>query len=328
MAAQKDIIEILLIEDDEDHAELTIAVLAKHNENYKVDWVKNRLTGLDKLKQKSYNLILLDFILPGVDGLTFLDAFASRNISTPVIMVTGVGSEHIAVEAFRKGVTDYIIKSVNYLDSLPILVDGALKRAEHKVKVKTTVVKSIESTTNLVKSLQDEYKVGADPFPEQTIVLQYDTSTIKNSCYLIKDATRVNTFLAFKALINRGHQGLCITRITPNKITESYGINNVEFKWLSTHCNEDWCISPTNLFKISNIIRKFMNRNKSAVVLLEGLEYLVTQNNFIKILRLTQTFSEYAYLFNGTILIPIDLLSLEEKEIRLLARETTELKLD
>ena len=71
-----------------------------------------------------------------------------------------------------------------------------------------------------------------------------------------------------------------------------------------------------------------MEENESPVVLLDGLEYLITQHNFNSILKLIQTLSEYSYLFGGAIFIPMDPYTIEAKEMRLLSQETTELALD
>src|SRR5207248_5915065 len=66
------------------------------------------------------DLVVLDHRLPGTSGLDLLPVIAERGPS--VVMVTGMGSEGLAVEAMRRGAVDYIVKDESYLDILAEVV--------------------------------------------------------------------------------------------------------------------------------------------------------------------------------------------------------------
>ena len=72
-------------------------------------------------------IILLDYSMPEKTGLEVLEEVKSKDPSIPVIMITGYGSEKVAVEAFRKGAVDYIIKPFDP-KILPNVIDRALKK--------------------------------------------------------------------------------------------------------------------------------------------------------------------------------------------------------
>ncbi len=110
---------ILLVEDNIDHVILTKESLKQSEVNFKVDAVTNLDECLEKLEQNSYDTILLDYSLPKGDGLALLDKINEKHYHTPVIMVTGQGDETIAVEAMKKGASDYVVKSKDYLVTLP-----------------------------------------------------------------------------------------------------------------------------------------------------------------------------------------------------------------
>jgi GAF domain-containing protein/CheY-like chemotaxis protein len=67
-------------------------------------------TGLAYIREKKPDLVMLDFNLPEMTGIDVLQQMAKESISTPVILMTGYGSELSAIEAFRLGAKDYLIK--------------------------------------------------------------------------------------------------------------------------------------------------------------------------------------------------------------------------
>ncbi len=67
-------------------------------------------TGLAYIREKKPDLVMLDFNLPEMTGLDVLQQMAKESISTPVVLMTGYGSELSAIEAFRLGAKDYLIK--------------------------------------------------------------------------------------------------------------------------------------------------------------------------------------------------------------------------
>jgi len=73
---------------------------------------KDGKTGLDLLKKQTVSLMLLDLQLPDMSGLDVLHQLVREGLSVPTILVTAEGSEQIAVESFRLGVQDYLIKPV------------------------------------------------------------------------------------------------------------------------------------------------------------------------------------------------------------------------
>jgi len=110
---------VLIVDDDPDHRYLaqrrleTTGIEVKMAAN-----AEEALAALDGV-----DLVLLDHRLPGTTGLDLLPVIVGRGPS--VVMVTGMGSEDLAVEAMRRGAVDYIVKDTRYLDILTEVVHRA-----------------------------------------------------------------------------------------------------------------------------------------------------------------------------------------------------------
>jgi diguanylate cyclase (GGDEF)-like protein len=112
--------KLLIIEDDPDQRELIQETLQDHFGKGTVVAVGSRAQALAQ-DLSSFGLILSDYNLPDSTGIELLQEIRSR-CATPVIMVTGENVGHIAIEAIRKGATDYVVKTGDYLLTIPLIV--------------------------------------------------------------------------------------------------------------------------------------------------------------------------------------------------------------
>ncbi|KAA8995757.1 response regulator transcription factor [Affinibrenneria salicis] len=101
---------ILIIEDDADAAGVLDAYLTR--ENYEVTVVGDGLAGLEYAQRQKPDLILLDVMLPGMNGTEILAA-VRRKSDTPIIMVTAMGDAPDKIGALRYGADDYVVKPYN-----------------------------------------------------------------------------------------------------------------------------------------------------------------------------------------------------------------------
>jgi DNA-binding NtrC family response regulator len=101
----------ILVVDDERNI-LTSVSRALGLEGYDVEVAGSAEVALDKIGEQSFDAILLDVQLPGIDGLQMLDELRGRSIATPVIMMSGHGTIEVAMEAIRRGADDFIEKPI------------------------------------------------------------------------------------------------------------------------------------------------------------------------------------------------------------------------
>jgi len=112
---------VLLIDDDPDQAEMVSEYL-RMSGFQQVDWVGDLHSLWDKLQTQAFDIMLLDYVLPDGTGLDALAGMAERELNIPVVMVTGQGDERVAVQALQRGAADYLIKTGDYLLTLPSLI--------------------------------------------------------------------------------------------------------------------------------------------------------------------------------------------------------------
>jgi two-component system response regulator HydG len=102
------VMRVLVVDDEEAIQEALAAWLGK--EGYQVDTAGGGEEALQKLEQCLYDLYLLDIKMPGMDGLELLARLKERQPEAAVIMITAHGSIQTAVEAMKKGASDYLCK--------------------------------------------------------------------------------------------------------------------------------------------------------------------------------------------------------------------------
>lgn len=115
---------ILVIEDNPDVADLLVHDILPEL-GYVARSAASAEEALESIPHCRPDLLVLDFSLPGMDGLALLRILAERKIEVPAILVTAHGSETVAVDAFRLGVCDYLTKPFQ-LDQLVRAVERAL----------------------------------------------------------------------------------------------------------------------------------------------------------------------------------------------------------
>lgn len=101
--------KILLVEDDKPIA--TALKLKLEDSGYDVVYAEDGAIALDSLKDETFNLILLDLIMPNVDGFEVLEKMKEQNITTPVIILSNLGQDEDIKKAKELGAEDYFIKT-------------------------------------------------------------------------------------------------------------------------------------------------------------------------------------------------------------------------
>ena len=118
---------VLVVEDSDSACDLIRDFL--ESKGYDVFLSRTGEDALAKVRELKPDVMLLDIVLPGIDGMEVLRRVRQFNDKIGIIMVTGINDEREAKEALKKGADNYLTKSINfdYLE-MCLLVDLAMRK--------------------------------------------------------------------------------------------------------------------------------------------------------------------------------------------------------
>jgi two-component system NtrC family response regulator len=117
----------LLIVDDDDAFRLALES-AMTDSGYVVESCDSGEAAINLLRASHFDVVILDYRMPGISGLNVLQWMHEQKMETPVIMLTAVGSESLVVEAMKFGAYDYFAKDTIDIFHLPIAINSAYER--------------------------------------------------------------------------------------------------------------------------------------------------------------------------------------------------------
>ncbi len=129
-------LKILLVDDDEDDAFLTRTLLTEiESFQFELDWESKYECALAAVASNAHHIYLFDYRLGGHTGLELLRHAIEQGVTAPIVMLTGLGSETIAVETMRSGAADYIPKGTLSRDALERIITNCVEKHTLRVTI-------------------------------------------------------------------------------------------------------------------------------------------------------------------------------------------------
>src|SRR5581483_4291830 len=185
--------KILVVDDEPDIRDSLQFLLC--GEGYAVDLAQNGSEGIQKMSSRSYDLVLLDLMMPDRSGMDVLEEVRERDRDTPIFMITAYGSVEAAVNALKLGANDYFSKPWDN-EKLLIEIDRmiARRRLEHENKHLKRALKQRYSFPNIIGKSERMVRlldlVGHVAASRSTILITGETGTGKE---LIAKAIHANS---------------------------------------------------------------------------------------------------------------------------------------
>jgi hypothetical protein len=137
--------------------------------------------------------------------------------------------------------------------------------------------------------------------------------------YLVKEKRPNIAFAVFNEAMSHGAKGMLVVREHPNRLRQIHSFTATKILWLTRRVGVDY-IDPTELSLLSLEITKFVGTAQKSVVLLEGIEYIITQNDFESVLRFVNHLHDFVLAHDSAVIIVIDPRVLSTRELALLER--------
>lgn len=171
--------------------------------------------------------------------------------------------------------------------------------------------------------LKFKYNLSANGEEEAPFPIKYEIQ--KGGSFVVYEKMYNKSFEIFKDLVTHNISGLAVTRTPPDSIKKSYSLEKTPFIWLSKVEGTN-TISPLYLNSILTLIKDFISQGKDSVVILEGIEYLASQNSFDIVLKFIQALKDLVLVQNSRLIVPLNRDTFTHKEIILIEKELHVLK--
>lgn len=174
--------KILIVDDDDGHRQMLKVLL--EDWGYKIDEAQDGAIAVEKCKEKSFSLVLMDIRMPKMNGLEALQEIKSYNPAMPVLIMTAFSAIETAVEAIKEGAYDYLTKPLDF-DKLKISLKNIFDYSslvEENVNLSDSLKKSqagsdiVGSSEALSKTLEMVHTIAPS---EATVLITGESGTGK-----------------------------------------------------------------------------------------------------------------------------------------------------
>ncbi|MBI3011882.1 MAG: GGDEF domain-containing response regulator [Candidatus Omnitrophica bacterium] len=141
-------IRVLVVEDDANYANLLTAALSGETARiFQVEWVETLQAGLAHLANSSTDVVLLDLFLPGSNGLDTFERVRMHAPEVPIVVLTVLDDDAVALEAVRQGAQDYLVKGQVPAERLSRVIGYAIER--HRMQTTLQGLSLVDELTRL-----------------------------------------------------------------------------------------------------------------------------------------------------------------------------------
>ncbi len=116
MVEGQKMIKVLMVDDNTEHINLCAEYLPK--DEFQLEPALTAGEALEKLKDSGFDIIVLDYALPDMNGIELMKKIKPLGLRVPIIMVSAYDDPDLSFEAIRAGACDYVVKTFQYYEAL------------------------------------------------------------------------------------------------------------------------------------------------------------------------------------------------------------------
>jgi len=186
-------IRILLVEDNRDFAKLVEVFLRKYEfGQFEIIWKENGQEALEELENgETFDVVLMDYFLPGQNGLEVTRAIRERRIDVPVVFLTVNKDFDLAVELMKIGVEDYLVKEEVSTPVLPKTLLNVIEQKKLKEQLTALEIsqKRLEAIQELVVRISQDVRLPLESMRKtiDLLVAEHGAGNLKTYITIIND---------------------------------------------------------------------------------------------------------------------------------------------
>jgi DNA-binding response OmpR family regulator len=271
---------------------------------------------LDKVASEQPDLVLLDINMPDMDGWTVLRKLKEVGATEKLKVMMLTATTEIGTDIFglQDVVSGYIRKPFNNLELTERL--KAILETPSQIVIEPEVKKQSSFSKMFTKVLPTRTPPAGMEKAKRS-AKQYELR--KGFGYIVKEAKPEKSFDIFVDQVTHNIQGLCVTRQHPTTIRKTWMLEKTPIIWLSNQLGKVY-VNPTNIGILSDTIIRFVEKSGDSVVIVDGIEFLIVNNDFEKVLRMMHHIVEAVMEYKSTLIISVDPRTLSVREMALLER--------
>jgi DNA-binding response OmpR family regulator len=269
---------------------------------------------LEKIVSDKPDLVLLDINMPDMDGWTVLRTLKEKGLTENVKIMMLTATTEIGTDIFglQDVVSGYIRKPFNN-DELAarlreVLGDQPPMKEEPKVEKDRKPFFSMRRKKDEQDSTMEVARSSAKVYELR-----------RGFSYLVKETKPHKSFEIFVDQVTHNIQGLCVTRQHPTILRKEWGLEKSPIIWLSNQLGKVY-VNPSNIGILSDTIIRFVEKSGDSVILIDGVEFLIVNNDFDKVLRMIHHITEAVMENRSRLIVSIDPRTMETRELALLER--------
>ncbi|MDY6865713.1 MAG: PAS domain S-box protein, partial [Halobacteriota archaeon] len=190
----------------------------------------------------------------------------------------------------------------------------------------TALIEEGSETRGMIVTLKDLSEISGliiKPVEEESIDTELEYDLDAGIIYFIDSEDTNPSYNIFIDLVRHGKPGLCVTRQNSRRIKKEYDLLKTPVIWLTRNeIDTMTCIHPSDIFtKLQSTLVNFIKDAKDGIILIDGLEYLISQNDFGMVLKFIQAINDDLMISSSRLLIHLDSNAVEKREFHSLKKE-------
>ncbi len=277
--------KILIVDDNEDVREIVSEIVRSIDQEPVL--ASGGLEGLRLAEEVMPDLVILDINMPDMDGWNVLRRMKEDGLTDhmKVMMLTATADIGADIFGLQDVIYGYIRKPFDNTELAERLLEAIDGKAESALLTK----------------------------------LSRDMMVRAGYSYVVRERKPIRSYDMFVDVVASGVQGLCVSRDHPQLIRQQYDLETVPIIWLSNKLGKAY-VNPANIGILKDTIVRFVEKADDSVVLINGIEFLMVNNDFNKVIRMVHHVTEAVMEKRSRLIISVDPRALDSREMALLER--------